>query len=70
MIRIVQENNKIAVRGETGDLAPKHESQLAFWGFNFDPVARSFVSICSDKNELVPKLVGSVQNISHISLSS
>lgn len=33
MIRISTEANFISVRAEPGDLAPKHENQLAFWGF-------------------------------------
>lgn len=61
MIRITQENDGIIIRADDGDFAPRHESQLAFWGFTFDPVACRFVCAPSDKGDLVPKLVGYLQ---------
>jgi len=32
MIRITQEDEFLRLEADKGDLAPRHESQLAFWG--------------------------------------
>lgn len=57
MIRVTQENDGVVIRADDGDFAPRHESQLAFWGFTFDQAGGRFVCVCSDKDMLAPKLV-------------
>lgn len=63
MIRITQETAGIIIRADDGDFAPRHESQLAFWRFTFDPGASRFVCASSEVGELVPKLVGYLKRV-------
>ena len=44
MIELSIENGRLVLKVSRGDLAPRHESQLAFWGFEFDPVTNWFLS--------------------------
>ena len=57
MIRLTQENNNIIIKADAGDLAPKHESQLAFWGFKFEQASNRFIALSSKDKELTFKLV-------------
>lgn len=57
MIRISQEHNSIIVHADVGDLAPRHESQLAFWKFRFDKATNKFANTPPDKVELATKLI-------------
>ncbi len=44
MINLSIENSRLIVKASDGDLAPRHESQLAFWSFEFDQVTERFLS--------------------------
>ena len=44
MINLSIENSRLVLEASAGDLAPRHESQLAFWGFEFDPATHRFLS--------------------------
>ena len=44
MINLSIENSRLVLKASASDLAPRHESQLAFWGFEFDPVTNRFLS--------------------------
>lgn len=44
MINLSIECNRLVLLAADGDLAPCHESQLAFWSFKLDPVAHSFLA--------------------------
>lgn len=57
MIHITQENNGIIIKADAGDFAPKHESQLAFWGFKFEPANNWFVCAEPEDDGLASKLV-------------
>ena len=56
MIRLYTENDRLIVRAEQGDLAPRHESQLAFWGFQFDVTSGCFVAPPGEVGPLVQKV--------------
>jgi len=57
MIRITKENDKIIISVEAGDFAPRHENQLAFWGFAFKQAENRFVSLSSEDSEITSKLI-------------
>lgn len=44
MINLSIENKRLVLKASAGDLAPRHESQLAFWGFEFDLVTHRFLA--------------------------
>ncbi len=56
MIHILTENNRLFVRAEQGDLAPRHESQLAFWGFRFVAADGRFVAPPGEAESLAQKV--------------
>ena len=56
MIYLLTESNQLVVQFEKGDLEPRHESQLAFWGFELDPAASRFVSPPGGVDILVQKV--------------
>lgn len=56
MIHIRIENSRLLVRAERDDLEPRHESQLAFWGFQFDDASGSFVSPSGEAESLIRKV--------------
>ncbi len=56
MIRIFTADNRLVVHAEHGDLAPRHESQLAFWGFKFDTSKGTFVSPPNEIEPLIQKI--------------
>ncbi|MEW6386234.1 MAG: DEAD/DEAH box helicase [Thermodesulfobacteriota bacterium] len=57
MIRITQESDRIIVSADVNDLAPRHESQLAFWGFTFEQASNRFICESVDDGELNSKLI-------------
>lgn len=57
MIRITKENDRIIISADAGDFAPRHESQLAFWGFKFNQTESRFVSLSPDDGELTAKII-------------
>jgi superfamily II DNA or RNA helicase len=57
MIRLLIENNQLMVQVEEGDLAPRHESQLVYWGFEFDATDNRFVAPPGDADLLAQKVV-------------
>jgi len=57
MIRIRKDDELIVVQPDPGDLAPRHESQLAFWGFACQSAGHSFACPINNAAEVAPKLV-------------
>ncbi len=57
MIRLFTECNRLVIQVEEGDLAPRHESQLTFWGFDFDATQNRFISPPDEIGALIPKVV-------------
>lgn len=58
MIKLSIEKSRLVLQASVGDLAPRHESQLAFWGFEFDPSTHRFFSpegLASDLTTKVTK---------------
>ena len=58
MIRVSLTGSRLVVCAAEGELKPQHESQLAFWGLDFDPAIRCFVSPPEAKAVLVQKIIG------------
>ncbi|MCC6695794.1 MAG: DEAD/DEAH box helicase [Candidatus Hydrogenedentes bacterium] len=56
MIRISVESGCLVLKACDDDLAPRHESQLAFWGFEFNPVTKLFRSPEGRAAELAVKV--------------
>ncbi len=56
MIHILTENNRLVVRAERGDFSPRHESQLVFWGFQFDSTSGRFVAPPGEADPLAQKV--------------
>lgn len=63
MIHITQENDRLIIKADAGDFAPKHESQLAFWGFKFEQANNRFVCAAPEDGELDSKLVSYLQRM-------
>lgn len=57
MIHIRKDDELIVVQADPGDLAPRHESQLAFWGFAYESTGHSFACPINRAAEIAPKLV-------------
>lgn len=57
MIQLLLEEKGLVVRANDGDFAPRHESQLAYWGFEHDPTRKAFVFKGRDVSDLAMKLV-------------
>lgn len=68
MIHVTQENDRIIVKADAGDFAPKHESQLAFWGFKFEQAKNWFVCAAPEDGGLASKLVFYLQRM-HLSFT-
>ena len=56
MIRLSIEDDRLMLEATEGDLAPRHESQLAFWGFAFESSENRFVSSAGSGRDLVEKV--------------
>jgi len=61
MIRIEREHNFVIVHADPGDLAPRHESQLAVWGFTNKGGGNEFACPISDGLPATPKLISYLQ---------
>lgn len=56
MIDLFIENNFLVLTALEGDLAPRHENQLAFWGFDSDPSTNRFCSTTNSMEDLAAKV--------------
>ena len=56
MIRILTEVNRLVLDFEENDLAPRHASQLRFWGFTYDQVEDRYVGPHGDTRGLAKKV--------------
>ena len=56
MIRLSAKHGRICVIAGVGDLAPRQESQLAYWGFRNDMVSSALVCDAHDLEDLLSKL--------------
>ncbi|HOD51790.1 MAG TPA: DEAD/DEAH box helicase [Candidatus Hydrogenedentes bacterium] len=57
MIRLSIENGYLVFDVSDGCVAARHENQLAFWGFKFDPVTRRFLSPAETSADFVAKVL-------------
>lgn len=57
MIGISEEQGLLVVRADPGDLAPRHESQLNFWGFSSAAAGGDFSCQFDTGADIVPRLV-------------
>jgi SNF2-related domain/Helicase conserved C-terminal domain len=57
MIELVTENESLVVRADDGDLRPRDQSQLVYWGFQHEPRTGKFVAADSDLTTVAAKLV-------------
>lgn len=57
MIFLLLRNDMLVVRPDQADFKPRHESQLAVWGFERDLAGTEFVSRASEYATLAEKLV-------------
>ncbi|PCJ56416.1 MAG: hypothetical protein COA73_12245 [Candidatus Hydrogenedentota bacterium] len=57
MISLYIEKDRLVLKASEGDLAPRHESQLALWKFYFDPVSDNFLSPIGVTAELTIKVI-------------
>jgi SNF2-related domain/Helicase conserved C-terminal domain len=63
MIRLQLLDGGLIVLPEAGDFRPRHESQLAYWGFVPDPVSPNFVCATDDIGEIAIKVVGYFEQV-------
>ena len=47
-LEISLRDGRLVVRDDAGLVAGRHHSQLEFWGFDYDPAARTFVASPQD----------------------
>lgn len=57
MIELALPEAALVVRANDGDFRPRHESQLAYWGFQHDPDSGTFSLVSSDSSDMAGKLV-------------
>ena len=57
MIRISAARGQIAIDAKGADLAPRHESQLAYWGFIRDEASGHLLGSSQDSQGLIAKVV-------------
>ena len=58
MILLSIEGDRLVLEATKDDLAPRHESQLAFWGFTAAAFENRFVSSAGSGRDLVEKVAG------------
>lgn len=58
MIHLSLQEHRFVVRGDDGDFAPRHESQLAYWGLQYDSKENAYVFSGNDISDLATKVVG------------
>ena len=56
MIRLSEKDHCLIVDSDPNDLAPRHESQLAYWGFAFEENGRRYSAKVNDLIELAAKV--------------
>ncbi|MCY3674872.1 MAG: DEAD/DEAH box helicase [Paracoccaceae bacterium] len=56
MIRISESDNFLIIEADLGDLAPKHENQLSYWGFTQEDRPYNFKTVPEDLTESVRKI--------------
>ncbi|MCE2440558.1 MAG: hypothetical protein J4F39_14160, partial [Candidatus Latescibacteria bacterium] len=56
MIRINAENDRLVLDCDLNDLAPRHASQLAFWGFSYDHDEMRFLGPDHNVGDLVTRV--------------
>ena len=56
MIRLSEKDNNLIVDSGSGDLAPRHESQLTYWGFSLERGSNRFVAKPTDLTETARKV--------------
>lgn len=56
MIRLSVKDNNLIVASDSGDLAPRHESQLTYWDFSLQEDRRRFVATPNDLIETARKV--------------
>ena len=56
VIHLLEKDNCLIVDSVLGDMAPHHESQLAFWGFSSEEDGHRFVTIPNDLAEVAGKV--------------
>lgn len=61
MINLLLDNTYLILEVSDGDLAPRHESQLAYWGFTFHNDQNRFVSPDNMGNELIIKVIDYIE---------
>ncbi len=57
MIRLSKKEGNVVVDSDVGDLAPRNESQLAYWGFSSDGSPLRFTASVNNAIELVTKVL-------------
>ena len=57
-LEISLRDGRLVVRDDAGLVAGRHHSQLEFWGFDYDPAARTFVASPQDVPVTLEKLLG------------
>ena len=62
MIRFSIEQGRLVLDVGEDELAPRHESQLAFWGFAAESLENRFVSAAGSGRDLVEKVAGYFAN--------
>ena len=58
MIHLSLQEHQLVVRGDDGDFAPRHESQLAYWGSQYDAKEKTYAFAGGDISDLAKKVVG------------
>ena len=56
MIRLSLEGDQLVLNVDVGDLAPRHESQLVYWGFDSEAEGTRFVATTANASELAGKV--------------
>jgi SNF2 family DNA or RNA helicase len=63
MIRLSLDEDRLIVRGDDGAFAPRHESQLAYWGFQYESDENAYVFRGHDLSFLVTKVAGYLNDV-------
>ena len=56
MIRLSENDDWLIVDPDPGDLAPRHESQLAYWGFSLEEDGKRYSAKANNSIELAEKV--------------
>lgn len=58
VIQLSFQNNRLIIQAIIADLAPRHENQLAFWGFNYNSTQKEFICEPDNPVQLLVKVTG------------